>query len=115
MQGRIDATRLFNTNLFAILVGKAGMMRLMWDKQVAVYHHGPHENSSESLSTILMAIKDAKDSDGQEPPVGYAVIGFHVDDGVGLACSVAWNQCLETNRVLLYIRGMIAVTYATTL
>ena len=27
MQGRIDATRLFNTNLFAILVEKAGMMR----------------------------------------------------------------------------------------
>ena len=115
MQGRIDATRLFNTNLFVILVEKAGMMRLLWDKQMAIYHHGPHENSSESLSTILMAIKTATDTTAQQAPVGYAVIGFHVDDGMGVACSVGWIQSREENRVIQYIKGTIEVTYATTM
>ena len=61
MQGRIDATLLFNTRLFAILLQKANMTRLMWDKQMVVYHHGPHVNSDASLSTILLSLKDAKD------------------------------------------------------
>ena len=85
MQGRIDSTRLFNAELFAILILKCKMHKLLWDRQVAVYHHGPHENSTASLSQILLGIKTAKDSGSQQPPIGYAVIGWHVDDGLGLA------------------------------
>ena len=55
MQGRIDATLLFNTKLFDLLVLKAGMTRLMWDKQVAVYHVGPLVNTTASLSEVLLA------------------------------------------------------------
>ena len=64
MQGRIDATCLFvSTELFAaVLVEKAGMTRLLWDKQVAVYHHGPLVKSTASLSEILTAVKTAEDS-----------------------------------------------------
>jgi hypothetical protein len=115
MQGRIDATRLFNANLFNILLKKANMFRLVWDKQVAVYHCGPHENSCEPLSKILLAIKTAKDTDAQSPPIGYAVIGWHVDDGTGVACSVGWNLDPNQNRVVQFIKGCIEITYATTL
>ena len=38
MQGRIDATLLFTTKLFELLVVKCGMTRLVWDRQVAIYH-----------------------------------------------------------------------------
>ena len=115
MQGRIDATRLFNTNLFRILTQKAGMMRLLWDKQMAVYHHGPHERSSASLSDILLSIKTATDSPPQQDPIGYAVIGWHVDDGTGVACCVGWNLDYKTNRVVQFIKGKIEVTYAVTM
>ena len=63
MQGRrIDATLLFNTKLFDLLVLKAGLTRLMWDKQVAIYHVGPLANTSASLSEVLTAIKTATDT-----------------------------------------------------
>ena len=115
MQGRIDSTRLFNAELFAILILKCKMHKLLWDRQVAVYHHGPHENSTASLSQILLGIKTAKDSGSQQPPIGYAVIGWHVDDGLGLACSVGWTQDYKSHRVVQFIQGWIEVMYATTL
>ena len=71
MQGRIDATLLFNTKLFDLLVLKAGMTRLQWDRQVAVYHVGPLRNSAASLSEVLTAVRDATDTPVGEPPVGY--------------------------------------------
>ena len=114
LQGRIDATRLFNQRLMEILE-KAGCVRLLWDRQLICYHSGPHVKSDESLTTILNAIKGHKDSEPQSPPVGYAVIGWHVDDGTGLACDVNWESDPEKNRVVTYLRGVIAVTYATTL
>ena len=114
MQGRIDATLLFNTKLFDLLIHKAGMTRLMWDKQVAVYHIGPLTKTTASLTEILLAIKSATDSAPQQPPVGYAILGWHVDDALGLACSVGWNRDMATNRVIQYIKGTIEVLYATT-
>ena len=115
MQGRIDATLLFNTKLFDLLVLKAGMTRLMWDKQVAIYHVGPLVNTAASLSEVLLAIKTAEDTPAGEPPVGYAMLGWHVDDALGLACGVGWTHDRETHRVIQYIRGTIEVLYATTL
>ena len=44
-----------------------------------------------ALSDVLKSIKTEKDTDGQQPPVGYALIGWHVDDGIGVACSVGWD------------------------
>ena len=82
---------------------------------MAFYHVGPLANSDASLSDILLAIKDAKDSDSQQPPVGYAIIGWHVDDGMGVACTVGWPLDVGSNRVVQYIKGAIAITYAVTL
>ena len=79
------------------------------------YHNGPLANSDAALSAILTSIRSAKDSSSQEPPVGYAIIGFHVDDGIGVACSVNWELDISKNRVVQYIRGTIEVSYATTL
>ena len=115
MQGRIDATLLFNTKLFQLLVLKTGMTRLTWDRQVAIYHVGPLTMSAASLSQILLSVKSAKDTGPQEPPVGYAILGWHVDDALGLACSVGWNRDIKSNRVIQYIKGTIEVLYATTL
>ena len=42
-------------------------------------------------------------------------MGWHVDDGASVACDVAWCLDREKNRVVQYLRGQIAVTYATTL
>ena len=114
MQGRIDATRLFNNQLMTIFV-KSKCVRLLWDRQLVCYHTGPLVGSDSSLSDILLAIKGHKDTSPQTAPVGYALIGWHVDDGTGLACDVAWNLDHETNRVVQYLCGQIAVTFATTL
>ena len=115
MQGRIDATRLFNTNLFRILLQRANMARLLWDKQVAIYHNGPGVGTTMALKDVLLALKTAKDTDPQCEPFGYAVIGFHVDDGLGVACSAGWVRDVKTNRVIQYIVGHIEMTYACTL
>ena len=115
MQGRIDATRLFNTNLFRILLQRAHMTRLVWDKQVAVFHNGPGIGTVMSLSEVLVAIRDATDTAAQDEPIGYAVVGFHVDDGLGVACSVGWDRDYKSNRVIQFIVGKIEVTYACTL
>ena len=50
MQGRIDATRLFNVRLFALLLVKANMARALWDRQVIVYHNGPLAQTDKSLT-----------------------------------------------------------------
>ena len=115
MQGRIDATRMFNGRLFALLLVKANMARALWDRQVIIYHNGPLAQTDKSLSEILLSIKHAKDAPAQQPPVGYAVLGWHVDDGTGLACDVGWHLEHGNNRVVQFIRGTIETLYATTL
>ena len=115
MQGRIDATRQFNSRLMSLLVEKGHMMRTLSDRQVCIYHHGPLVQSDASLSDILKAIKDAPDSKGQEQPVGYAIIGWHVDDGIILACDVTWELDQNKNRVVQFLLGTIQTLYATTL
>jgi hypothetical protein len=114
MQGRIDATRMFNSRLFALLLVKAGMARSLWDRQVIIYHNGPLANSDKSLSEILRSIKGAKDTEGQESPIGFAILGWHVDDSLGLACDVNWCLDYKENRVVRFIIGTIEVIYATT-
>ena len=115
LQGRIDATAMFNNRLFSLLLVKAGITRALWDRQLMIYHHGSTVGSDLALSKVLTTIKTEKDTDGQLPPVGYAVIGWHVDDGTGLACCVGWNLDLKTNRVIQFLRGTVETLYATTM
>ena len=114
MQGRIDATRLFNMRLMRLLAN-AGCVRFMWDRQIICYHSGPLERSDASLSDIRKAIEGHKGTPPQSAPVGYALIGWHVDDGTGIACDVNWCLDPESNRVVQYLNGQIQVTFATTL
>ena len=95
MQGRIDATSLFNNRLFSLLLVKAGITRALWDRQLMIYHTGATVGTDLALSEVLTHIKTEKDTDGQQPPVGSAIIGWHVDDGTGLACSVGWNLTIR--------------------
>ena len=115
MQGRIDATRMFNGRLFALLLVKANMARALWDRQVIIYHNGPLAQTDKSLTEILLSIKHAKDTPSQQPPIGYAVLGWHVDDGTGVACDVGWHLDYKSNRIVQFIRGTIETLYATTL
>ena len=114
MQGRIDATRLFNDRLMKILL-KSGCMRFLWDRQVVVYLNGPGAGTDMSLIDVLTKIRGHKDTGAQQPPVGWAMIGWHVDDGTGLACDVSHELDPAKNRVVQYLRGQVAMTYATTL
>ena len=43
------------------------------------------------------------------------MIGWHVDDGTGVACDVNHELDFKKNRVIQYLNGLIQVTYATTL
>ena len=63
-----------------------------------IYHTGATVGSVLPLSELLTRTNTEKDTEGQQPPVGYAIIGWHVDDGTGLACSVGWNLDYSTNR-----------------
>ena len=114
MQGRIDATRLFNDKLFGLFKNNY-MTRSIWDPQLLVYHNGPLAASCASLTEVLQSIDGAEDSEPQQPPVGYALTGWWVDDGTGLACDVKLNLDPKTNRVVKFIQGTIETIYATTL
>jgi hypothetical protein len=43
------------------------------------------------------------------------VLGWHVDDGTGVACDVGWHLDCNKNRVVQFIRGTIETLYATTM
>ena len=115
MQGRIDATRLFNARLFKLLIEKADMTACLWDGQLVIYDTTPHRGTDKALSETLEFLRTATDTEAQQPPLGYALIGWHVDDGTGVACSVGWDLDHSSNRVVRYLRGIIEVVYATTL
>ena len=115
MQGRIDATRLFNTRLFQLLIDKADMTACLHDKQLVIFDTTPHCGTTSSLTETLNYLRTATDTPPQQRPLGYAMIGWHVDDGIGVACSVGWDLNVTTNRVIKYIQGTIETTYATTL
>ena len=115
MQGRIDATSLFNNRLFSLLLVKAGITRALWDRQLMIYHTGETVGTDLALSEVLTKIKTEKDTDKQQPPVGYAILGWHVDDGTGLACCVGWNLDISTNRVIQFLRGSVETLFATTM
>ena len=114
MQGRIDATRLFGERLWQLLK-KADWIRSLWDPQLGIYHKGPCKDSSASLGEVLRAIKGAGDTEPQQPPIGYALAGWHVDDALSLACDVKWELDFKLNRVAQFLKGTIEVVYATTM
>ena len=114
MQGRIDATRLFSDKLFGLLE-RADWMRSLWDPQLCIYHNSKLKNTSAPLSEILADIKGSTDTAAQQPPIGYSVCGWHVDDGTGLSCDVNTEMDPLKNRVAVFLRDTVQVVYATTM
>jgi hypothetical protein len=82
---------------------------------LCIYHSGPLVNSDASLIEKLKAITSTADSGPQQPPNGYAMMGWHVDDSTGLACDANRQLDYAKNRVVLYVQGTIQVVYATTM
>ena len=109
MQGLIHAASTFSTRLNALLeqpgAGKIGLRRSVWDPKVYIYHHGPLANSDASLDKILSTYQGIEQPPSTEAPIGWGMIGIHVDDLTGVVSSAA---------VQSYILELIQVTYGTT-
>lgn len=113
MQGRIDATRLFSDKLFGLLI-KHNIVRSLWDNQLCIYHIGSLVNTTASLTEVLKSFDGIEDTPPQQAPLGYAVCGWHVDDGMGVARDVLKHLNSSENRVVQYLIGSISVLFATT-
>ena len=112
MQGRIDATRGFGKR-FTWLMNKAHFNTCLWDKKAYEYHNTELTGTAATLTEKIMlaaSITPEQDSPGQHPPKGWAIVGQWVDDQVGNATG---NMDPMQNRIVCYMRGILAETYAT--
>ena len=78
---------------------------MLSDPQCYLYFNHPLANTDASLIDILNAIVALKPTDDSPPghaPVGFAICGLHVDDGLGDARDVARSLDHKTNRVVQY-------------
>ena len=116
MQGRIDATYGFDRRFNEIATKSAFFEQLLWDSKVLKYHNTPLKGSAASLDEIIDKATDlynaGVDSEPQQPPMGWAVMGTHVDD-----CSVlaTGNRDYKENRIFAFLKGEISTTYAVKL
>ena len=91
LQGRIDSARKLSTAAHNLLVHPkhgVGLTRSVWDPKVYIYHHGPLAGTAASLDDILRAYANCEQPASPASPIGWSVIGLHVDDIVGTATSV---------------------------
>ena len=113
MQGRIDATAGFDRRLMGILTKSAHFKPLLWDAKVVEYHDTKHAGTTSSLREIVTEanaiVANGNDSEPQEPPKGWAVMGLHVDDAMLLATG---RRNYKENRIIQFVKGEIAVVYA---
>ena len=113
MQGRIDATAGFDRRLMEILTKSADFHPLLWDAKVLQYHRTSYTGTTASLTEIIdegdSIVADGNDSEPQQKPKGWAVIGQHVDDMLALATGVKNH---EENRIIRFVKGEIAQVYA---
>jgi hypothetical protein len=113
MQGRIDATAGFDKRLAQIITKSADFTPLLWDPKMTVYHNTRLAGTTASLPEIIAEgnsiVANGKDSEPQQKPKGYMVMGQHVDDILGLATG---KVNYKENRIIAYLRGEIAAVYA---
>ena len=106
MQGRIDSTAGFDKRFMKILTKSAHCMPLLWDPKVLVFNTTKLAGTAASLREIITeatrVVVDGEDSAPQQVPIGYALLGQHVDDLVALATGL---RGFEKNRILLFIKG----------
>ena len=84
LQGRIDATRLFDDRVVR-LFRNVDFMPSLWDKKLFTYENLPKADGDRTLTEKITLASTLPDSDSQQPPVGWATFGQHVDDGIGVA------------------------------
>ena len=116
MQGRIDATLLFD-QAFVKILKDLGFVPLLWEPKLFEYHNTALAGSDASLTDIIRASSDAslepENTQGSKP-YGWALVGQHVDDSLGLATGTTAEQrrTVKANRIVKYLEGGIAVHYA---
>ena len=112
-QGRIDATAGFDRRFMAIMTKSVHFKPLMWDAKVLEYHDTKHAGTTATLLEIIdesnSIVTEGRDSEAQQPPKGWAVLGQHVDDALTLATG---NRDYKENRIFNFVKGEVAVTYA---
>jgi hypothetical protein len=105
LQGRIDSARALSRASHTLLVSPKqgiGLIQSVWDPKVYIYHHGKHACTTASLDQILADYHGVEQPTSPEPPIGWGIIGIHVDDIVGTASSTAIKD---------YILGLLQKTY----
>ena len=113
MQGRIDATRGFNRRATLILTRDAHFTPTLWDPKVLLFNTTKFAGTVESLDVILRegaaVLTENRDSDAQSVPIGWGVIGQHVDD---MAALTTGHADPTRNRIIAFVIGCISTTYA---
>ena len=113
MQGRIDATAGFDRRFMDIMTKSAHFKPLLWDAKVLEYHDTKHAGTTATLLVIIdesnSIVAEGRDSEPQQPPKGWAVLGQHVDDALTLATG---NRKYKENRILNFVTGEVAMVYA---
>ena len=91
-QGTIDAANIFGSQFDADL--RAAMFRSMiWDPKLYLLYFGPPIPSAYSLEKVLAMVANRPPVDGA--PCGWACLGMHVDDGIGLVSSPAMEEYIK--------------------
>ena len=112
MQGRIDSTNGFDHRVTSILTKSAHFKSMLWDAKVFLFHNTKYSGTATPLDTIIdeahAIVVEDRDSEPQQTPRGWAMLGQHVDDMQFLTTGL---QGLD-NRILQFVKGEISVTYA---
>ena len=113
MQGRIDATRGFNSRATSILTRDAHFVPMLWDPKVLLFNTTKYAGTTEPLDVMIRegaaVVNDGRDSSPQDTPIGWGLIGQHVDD---MAVLTTGNLAPEHNRIISFVKGCISTTYA---
>ena len=91
-QGTIDAANIFGKQ-FESDLKDAKFRSMVWDPKLYVLYYGPPVPSAYSLEKVLAMVANRPPVDGV--PCGWAIIGRHVDDGVGLVSGPAIQRWIE--------------------
>ena len=104
LQGRIDAMAIYGRAMVRILVKVCGCERDEYDPELYIYESGlAGLTTLDSVMAAVPSMEGNKDEAGR--PHGWAAIGRHVDDSIGVVTSVAVGE---------FIIGAINVEYACT-
>ena len=113
MQGRIDATSGFDKRIMSIMCKCAHFSPLLWDGKVLLYNNTDLAGTTASLPEIIEwsnnVVLNGKDSEPQQPPKGWMLMGVHVDDMLGMATG---HLDYKQNRLVSFVKGQISIVYA---